>query len=177
MIAAVVSLFLTGFVSLIGQIVLLRELNVAFFGVELIYLIALGVWLLLTALGTIAVRRRASPSRIGRRSCCFCSPFSCPSASSFSGRAAWSSAASPAPTSPFPVRWRRWSSPSRRSACSRASCSAPPPCSMQGKAGRWPAPMGSKARAPWRGDFWPPSASGGESRISRWPSPAASSRR
>ena len=62
MIAAVVSLFLTGFVSLIGQIVLLRELNVAFFGVELIYLIALGVWLLLTALGTIAMRRRHSPS-------------------------------------------------------------------------------------------------------------------
>ena len=61
MIAAVVSLFLTGFVSLIGQIVLLRELNVAFFGVELIYLIALGVWLLLTALGTITVRRRAFP--------------------------------------------------------------------------------------------------------------------
>ena len=58
MIADVVALFLTGFVSLIGQIVLLRELNVAFFGVELIYLIALGVWLLLTALGTIAGRRR-----------------------------------------------------------------------------------------------------------------------
>ena len=62
MIAAVASLFLTGFVSLIGQIVLLRELNVAFFGVELIYLIALGVWLLLTAMGTIAVRRRYSHS-------------------------------------------------------------------------------------------------------------------
>ena len=62
MITDVVALFLTGFVSLIGQIVLLRELNVAFFGVELIYLIALGVWLLLTALGTIAGRRRDSPS-------------------------------------------------------------------------------------------------------------------
>jgi spermidine synthase len=62
MIPVVVSLFLTGFVSLIGQIVLLRELNVAFFGVELIYLIALGVWLLLTALGTIAVPGRYSPS-------------------------------------------------------------------------------------------------------------------
>ena len=62
---AVVALFLTGFVSLIGQIVLLRELNVAFFGVELIYLIALGVWLLLTALGTITGRWRdsASPDR------------------------------------------------------------------------------------------------------------------
>lgn len=62
MIAAAVALFLTGFVSLIGQIVLLRELNVAFFGVELIYLVALGVWLLLTAMGTITVRRTYSPS-------------------------------------------------------------------------------------------------------------------
>ena len=61
MTATVVSLFLTGFVSLIGQIVLLRELSVAFFGVELIYLIALGVWLLLTAMGTITIRRRYSP--------------------------------------------------------------------------------------------------------------------
>lgn len=62
MTAAVVSLFLTGFVSLIGQILLLRELSVAFFGVELIYLIALGVWLLVAALGTIAVSGKYSPS-------------------------------------------------------------------------------------------------------------------
>ncbi len=61
MILDVVALFLTGFVSLVGQIVLLRELNVAFFGVELIYLIALGVWLLLAAVGTLAGRRKASP--------------------------------------------------------------------------------------------------------------------
>ncbi len=60
MIADVVALLLTGFVSLIGQIVLLRELNVASFGIELIYLIALGAWLLLTALGTLAGRRKAS---------------------------------------------------------------------------------------------------------------------
>jgi len=55
-------LFLTGFVSLTGQIVLFRELSVAFFGVELVYLIALGAWLLLTAVGTIAVRPRYLPS-------------------------------------------------------------------------------------------------------------------
>jgi spermidine synthase len=61
MILGVVSLFLTGFISLVGQIVLLRELNVAFFGVELIYLIALGIWLLLAAIGTLAGRRKASP--------------------------------------------------------------------------------------------------------------------
>jgi spermidine synthase len=60
MIADVIALLLTGFVSLIGQIVLLRELNVASFGIELIYLIALGAWLLLTALGTLAARRKAS---------------------------------------------------------------------------------------------------------------------
>ncbi len=61
---AVAALFLTGFVSLVGQVVLMRELTVAFFGVELIYLIALGVWLLLTALGTLAGNRRnpASPA-------------------------------------------------------------------------------------------------------------------
>ena len=62
MIPGIIALFLTGFVSLVGQIVLLRELNVAFFGVELIYLIALGVWLLLTAMGTIVVRRRYAPT-------------------------------------------------------------------------------------------------------------------
>ena len=62
MIANVVALFLTGFVSLVGQIVLLRELNVAFYGVELIYLVALGIWLLLTALGTLSGRRKGSPS-------------------------------------------------------------------------------------------------------------------
>jgi len=45
------ALFLVGFVSLVGQIVLLRELTVAFFGIELIYLIALGVWLLASAIG------------------------------------------------------------------------------------------------------------------------------
>lgn len=63
MILDVVALFLTGFVSLIGQIILLRELNVAFFGVELIYLIALGVWLLLAAIGTLAGGRKVSSDR------------------------------------------------------------------------------------------------------------------
>ncbi|MBE3099740.1 MAG: hypothetical protein IMZ44_21705, partial [Planctomycetes bacterium] len=47
------SLLLTGLLSLLGQVVLLRELNVAFFGVELVYLLAIGVWMLGTALGSV----------------------------------------------------------------------------------------------------------------------------
>jgi spermidine synthase len=52
--ADVLALFLTGLISLLGQIVLLRELSVAFYGIELIYLIGLGVWMLLTAAGALA---------------------------------------------------------------------------------------------------------------------------
>ena len=65
MIAASIALFLTGFLSLVGQIVLLRELDVAFYGVELVYLIALGLWLLFAALGTLMGREKGSP-RPGR---------------------------------------------------------------------------------------------------------------
>ena len=42
-----------GFVSLLGQVVLLRELNVAFYGSELIYVLALGVWMAWTAVGAL----------------------------------------------------------------------------------------------------------------------------
>jgi spermidine synthase len=48
-----------GFVSILAQVVLLRELNVAFFGVELIYIIAIAVWLLSTGVG--ALMRGRSP--------------------------------------------------------------------------------------------------------------------
>jgi len=48
-----VYLILTGFISILGQVVILRELNVAFYGIELIYIIALGIWLLGTTAGTI----------------------------------------------------------------------------------------------------------------------------
>jgi spermidine synthase len=51
-----VYLFTLGFISILGQVVLLRELNVAFFGVELIYTLALGVWLLSTAFGALLQR-------------------------------------------------------------------------------------------------------------------------
>lgn len=46
-----VNLFLIGFISILGQVVILRELNVAFFGIELIYILAIGIWLLGTAAG------------------------------------------------------------------------------------------------------------------------------
>ena len=62
------TLFVTGLISLAGQIVLLRELNVAFYGVELVMLVALGLWLLLAALGTLLGRRgtAASPGQAAR---------------------------------------------------------------------------------------------------------------
>ncbi len=52
--ALLVYLLITGFISILGQVVILRELNVAFYGIELIYLIALGIWLLGTASGTVS---------------------------------------------------------------------------------------------------------------------------
>ena len=64
MIADVMVLFLTGFVSLLGQITLLRELNVASYGIELIYIIGLGVWMLLTAAGALTGGRTLSSRRL-----------------------------------------------------------------------------------------------------------------
>jgi spermidine synthase len=55
-------LFAVGFISILGQVVLLRELSVAFFGVELIYTLALGAWLLSSACGTMISRRIRNPS-------------------------------------------------------------------------------------------------------------------
>jgi spermidine synthase len=57
-----ISLFSIGFISILGQVVLLRELNVSFYGVELVYLFALGVWLFWTAVGALAGRRVQFPS-------------------------------------------------------------------------------------------------------------------
>ena len=54
-----------GLISVLGQVVLLRELNVAFYGSELIYVLALGVWLLWTATGAAVGRRTHVPA--GRR--------------------------------------------------------------------------------------------------------------
>src|SRR5512139_1530098 len=53
-----------GFLSMVGQVALLRELAVASFGVELIYLLGLGLWLASGALGAVAGRARVpEPSR------------------------------------------------------------------------------------------------------------------
>lgn len=50
-----------GAVSMLGQVVLLRELGVAFFGSELIYVLALGAWLLGSAAGAASGRRAHVP--------------------------------------------------------------------------------------------------------------------
>jgi spermidine synthase len=60
-------LLAVGLVSILGQVVLLRELNVAFFGSELIYILALGVWLFWTAVGAAAGRRGRLPTARGVR--------------------------------------------------------------------------------------------------------------
>ena len=57
-----VSLLSTGFIAILGQVALLRELNVAFYGVELVYLFSLGLWLLWTAAGALIGRRVHFPS-------------------------------------------------------------------------------------------------------------------
>jgi spermidine synthase len=57
-----ISLFAIGLISILGQVVLLRELNVAFYGVELIYILSLGLWLFWTAAGALAGRKNLSPT-------------------------------------------------------------------------------------------------------------------
>ena len=57
-------LFAIGLVSILAQVVILRELTVAFYGVELIYTLALGVWLFFSACGAMISRRIQAPSRI-----------------------------------------------------------------------------------------------------------------
>ncbi len=55
-------LLIIGLVSILGQAVLLRELSVAFYGIELIYVLAMGIWLVWTALGAGLGRRDRHPS-------------------------------------------------------------------------------------------------------------------
>jgi spermidine synthase len=55
-------LFALGFISILGQVVLLRELSVASYGVELVYTLALGIWLITTAGGALFRRRTPSGS-------------------------------------------------------------------------------------------------------------------
>lgn len=42
-----------GFLSILGQVILLRELSVALYGVELIYILAMAVWLFWSAVGAM----------------------------------------------------------------------------------------------------------------------------
>jgi len=58
-------LFAVGLVSILGQVVLLRELNISFYGIELIYLIAIGIWLFWTAAGAIIGKQNNFPSPDG----------------------------------------------------------------------------------------------------------------
>jgi spermidine synthase len=55
-------LIAVGYISILGQAVLLRELSVAFYGVELIYTLALGIWLVSGACGAMISRRTGQPS-------------------------------------------------------------------------------------------------------------------
>jgi spermidine synthase len=46
-----------GFVSMLGQVVILRELLVTFYGIELIYALAIGLWLLWSGSGVFLFRK------------------------------------------------------------------------------------------------------------------------
>ncbi len=56
-------LLAVGLVTLLGQAVLLRELNVAFYGTELIYILGLGVWLVWTAAGVLLGPKETAANR------------------------------------------------------------------------------------------------------------------
>jgi spermidine synthase len=58
-----VTLFSVGFISILGQVILLRELNVALFGVELIYILAMAAWLLWSAVGAMLGTRHWVPAK------------------------------------------------------------------------------------------------------------------
>lgn len=60
-------LLIIGCVSILGQVIILRELNVAFYGVELIYILAMGVWLFGTGIGAIIGRKSHVPSETSIR--------------------------------------------------------------------------------------------------------------
>ncbi len=53
-----------GFFSILAQVVILRELNVAFYGIELIYVLSFGIWLIGSALGVSIGKRSFIPKSI-----------------------------------------------------------------------------------------------------------------
>jgi len=56
-------LLIVGFVSILGQVIILRELNVSFYGIELIYILSFGFWLFGTSIGAITGRRSFTPTQ------------------------------------------------------------------------------------------------------------------
>jgi len=60
----VIVLFAVGALSMLAQVVVLRELVAALFGVELLYVLALGAWLAGTAAGAAAGRRLSARSAV-----------------------------------------------------------------------------------------------------------------
>ncbi len=58
-------LVVIGLVSILGQVTILRELSVAFYGIELVYILAIGLWLLGTAAGAMIGYRREQPPALG----------------------------------------------------------------------------------------------------------------
>jgi spermidine synthase len=57
----IVYLIAVGFFSILGQVIILRELNVAFFGIELIYILSFTFWLLGTVIGAAVGRQDYIP--------------------------------------------------------------------------------------------------------------------
>jgi spermidine synthase len=57
----IIYLIAVGFFSILGQVVILRELNVAFYGIELIYILSFAFWLVGTAVGAAIGRHSYIP--------------------------------------------------------------------------------------------------------------------
>jgi len=56
-------LLIIGLISILGQVIILRELSVSFYGIELIYILSFGFWLLGTSIGAIIGRRSFTPTK------------------------------------------------------------------------------------------------------------------
>jgi spermidine synthase len=56
------NLILIGIISLLGQVTILRELSVAFYGIELIYILAIAFWLFWTGIGAKIAHRSFHPT-------------------------------------------------------------------------------------------------------------------
>ncbi|NQU04913.1 MAG: hypothetical protein HQ568_02385 [Calditrichaeota bacterium] len=56
------NLILIGIISLLGQVTILRELSVAFYGIELIYILSIAVWLFWTGIGAKIAHKSILPT-------------------------------------------------------------------------------------------------------------------